>query len=89
MLLVTHIIIAVAGLVATGLANFRPSRSKISTSYSLIGLTLATGSILVVKTHASLTSACLTGLIYLAVNLVGLASAERRLVSVKQPVNDK
>jgi hypothetical protein len=81
-LLITHIIIALSGLVMTGIAALHPSLLKIRGSLALTGLTILSGTVLVVKSHAGLTGACVSGLTYVAINLAGLAVAKRRLASV-------
>lgn len=84
MLLLTHIIIAISGLVVTGLAYFRPSKAKLNIGFSLIALTILSGTILVLRLHTSLTAACLSGLAYLAVSLTGLSFARQKLAAEKQ-----
>lgn len=84
MLLLTHIIIALASLVSTTYLAFSPSRGKFYASYVLIGLTLATGTYLVVSLHAPMLKTCLTGLIYLGVAVAGVVVGYRRWASVKQ-----
>lgn len=81
MILLTHIAIALLSLAATGWAAAQPSRPKIRLSYGLISATILSGSYIVINTKAQLAPACLTGLIYLAVNLAGLVLARRRLAN--------
>jgi hypothetical protein len=78
MLLTLHIIIALASLIASGLAVISPSKVKLRASYELITLTLVSGTYLVLHTHVALTSACLTGLAYLVIVSAGVVSARRR-----------
>ena len=84
MLLLTHIIIALASIATTTLLAFSPSRTKFYASYILIGLTLATGTYLVISLHAPMLKTCLSGLAYLAVALAGVVVGYRRFASVKQ-----
>lgn len=84
MLLLTHIIIALASLVLTTYLAFSPSRGKFYASYVLIGLTLATGTILVIGLHAPMLKTCLSGLAYLAIALGGVVVGYRRFANAKQ-----
>lgn len=79
MVLVIHILIALASIVASGWAFLVPSKAKLRTSYTLVAATLASGTYLVLSTHTPLTQACLTGLIYLAIVSTGIALARRKL----------
>ena len=78
MLLLIHISSALASLIYTTLVYIRPSKLKFYTSYSLIGLTLASGTYLVVSTGASILGSCITGLVYLAVVSFGMAGARKK-----------
>jgi hypothetical protein len=79
MLLISHIIIACSSLFFSALALIRPSKIKLRVSYILIGLTLATGTDLVLTTHGNLTQACTTGLVYLGVVMALIIAARYRL----------
>lgn len=81
MLLITHIIIALTSIIMTGLAYISPSRNKLQTSYGLVGLTLASGTVLVVTTHSPLLSSCMTGLVYLGIVMSGIMFARRKLTA--------
>jgi len=83
MLLVTHVLIALSSIVVTGLAYISPSQRKLYSSYSLVGLTLASGTILVITTHSPLLSSCMTGLAYLAVVMFGIVATQRKLATQK------
>ncbi len=80
MILITHIIIALSSILSTTVLAFAPSRTRMYVSYILIGLTLATGTYLVVSMHSPLLSSCMTGLAYLAVALSGVGIGYYRLV---------
>jgi hypothetical protein len=84
MLLLTHIIIALASIATTTYLAFAPSRGKFYASYALIGLTLITGTILVITLHAPMLKTCLSGLAYLAVALSGVVVGYRRFAHAKQ-----
>ncbi len=79
MVLLTHVIIALASMVYTTYLVAKPSKPGIKASYALIGLTLATGTYLVVSTGSPILQSCLTGLVYLAMVASGLLTARRRL----------
>jgi hypothetical protein len=83
MLLIIHVSIALSSIVVTGLAFFRPSRQKLVTSYGLVGLTLVSGTALVITTHSPLVSSCVTGLAYLTVEMFGIILTQRKLASEK------
>ena len=58
---------------------FFPSRAKLYASYALIGLTLATGTFLVISLHSPILKTCMTGLAYLALVSSVLWIGQRRL----------
>jgi len=70
MLIILHITTAVLGLVLAGLTAIRPTRRGRRAVGALTALTLYSGSLLVIRLHAALTTACLSGLGYLM--LIGL-----------------
>jgi hypothetical protein len=82
-LLISHITIALASLVITTAAAITPSKLKLIISYSLISMTLVSGTILVITTHQPLLSSCETGLIYLAIALSGVFVSNHRLASMQ------
>jgi uncharacterized membrane protein len=77
------VIIALSSVAYTTYLFFTPTKLKFYVSYALIGLTLASGTYLVVSLHTPLLSACETGLIYLSVVLGGLLAAHHRLIASK------
>jgi Ca2+/Na+ antiporter len=81
-LLITHIIIALAGLVVAATSLFTISEKMIRSSYALTAGTLATGTILVMMTGNVLKS-CLSGLLYLSAVLVMTAVTKYRLALKK------
>ena len=82
MLLLSHIIIALVSLLAAGLALVKPGSRSLNFSYVLVGLTVATGTILTVQSPAHLMQACATGLIYLAMAFALIAAARQRLARI-------
>lgn len=87
MLLLFHVIVALAGLLASTATLFRPSRDRFIISSFLVSLTLVSGTILVVSRHDHLLSACLSGLVYLSVVASELLLAKRRLVKITANVS--
>ena len=81
MLVLMHVAIAFSSILFTSYAYFAPSKAKLYASYGLVGLTLASGTYLVVSTRSNLVSACETGLIYLGIVCSGLFMAQRKLAA--------
>lgn len=81
-MIIIHISIATASLIATGIAFLRPSNSKLQISYVLIALTIITGSYLILTTHTNLTQTCTSGLVYLGIVTCGIMLARRKLKSI-------
>ena len=82
MLLLTHISIALSSLLFTTYLYFKPTQAKIYASYTLIGLTLGTGTVLILLHPASLSKTWMSGLVYFAVTLTGTMLARQKLASV-------
>ena len=78
-MLIFHILVALAGIVATGIAYARPSSSKIYVATLLAAITLATGVYLTVTHPAHMTESCILGLIYFGFVGFGIVAARRRL----------
>lgn len=74
-----HIFVALSSLVYATYLYFSPSLSKLRVSYTLVGLTLISGTYLVMSKPAHLLQACLTGLVYLGVVSVAIALARHKL----------
>lgn len=79
MLLLVHVIIALSGLVASTAAVIRPSRERLRLSYGLVLATIATGTVLVIVSHARILSSCITGLVYIGISLSLIITAQRKL----------
>lgn len=75
MTLIIHIIIAVSSIAFTTLLFTAPSQMKFRINYSLIGLTLATGTYLVVSDNTAMLKACVSGLIYVSLVTLGTIAA--------------
>lgn len=79
MILILHILIALGGVISSSYTFISPSRAKLHTTYGLIALTFVTGTYLVITTHSSLLSSCVSGLAYLVLMLSALFVARRKL----------
>jgi hypothetical protein len=84
MLLVLHILVALAGLVASTLSVFTPSNQRIYLSFGLVIATIASGTILVASTHSPILESCITGLVYTGVCMSLIVSAKYRLAKATQ-----
>ena len=82
--LLIHISIALSSIVYATLAYLAPSKNKLNTSYALVALTIASGTYLVVSTHAPMLSTCMTGLFYLCIVSVALVAARFKLASLQE-----
>lgn len=87
MIVLLHVIIALSSMAYTTLMYVAPSKNKLKISYGLIGLTLASGTYLVVSTHAQMLSSCMTGLIYLGIVSAGILAARHKLATQEQEHN--
>lgn len=79
MIVVLHVLVALGGLVQSTYAFFAPSKGKVNASFALLALTIASGSYLVVSTHAPMLQACMTGLLYTGVVSFGIVGARYKL----------
>jgi hypothetical protein len=75
MILLIHIVIALASIAAASFAFLKPSKKSLAFSYGFISATLASGTFLVVTLSSDLLRSCLAGLTYITVvSVVTLAS---------------
>jgi hypothetical protein len=79
MILFTHIIIAVSGVLLGAVTALTPSQAKIKWVGWLTGLTIASGTYLVIDLKSGLLKACATGLVYTAINITFIAIARGKL----------
>jgi hypothetical protein len=78
MALLLHIIIAITSLLLTTYLFIAPSRLCFRIHYSLIALTVASGTYLVVSLHAQLLETCVTGLVYVGIVSLGTMAARHK-----------
>ena len=83
MILPIHITIALLSVIYTAFVYFSPSKGKLRVSYSLVALTVATGTWLVVANPAHMVQSCITGLVYLGVIFFGIALARNKLANTE------
>lgn len=87
MLLLIHIIIALSSVAASAYALIAPSKNKVNVTYGLTAATVASGTLLVITTHAPILASCMSGLLFVAVALSGTFVARYRLA--RQEVRNK
>ncbi len=74
-----HVMFALTSLVSTGLTYIVPTRRKLFVSSALVGLTLGSGTVLVIALHSPLVNSCIAGLAYLGAVSFGIYAAQRKL----------
>lgn len=79
MILLTHIAIALAGLIVTTYTFFLPSQQGIRLAEMLVGLTVVSGVALIIVKPQNWAHVCLMGLIYVAVAAVGVYAAQKKV----------
>lgn len=79
MILVLHILIALGSVAYVSYMFFAPSKPKLAVSYSLVVMTLTSGSFLVLLQPAHMAQACVSGLAYTSFVLIAIVAAKRRL----------
>ena len=84
MLLISHIVIALVSVFYATFVFVAPTSRRLRVAYGWVGLTVASGTILVVKAHAPILQSCLTGLVFIGVSLSGIWLGARKLASDKQ-----
>ncbi len=83
MILPLHIIIALSSLVLTFINVLRPTKARLHVAHTLIASTVLSGSLLILSTEVSLTRACVSGLIYIALAASGTLYSTRKLAFVR------
>ena len=79
MLLLSHITIAILSLLFATRMAVRPSAKQVKASYVLAGLTLGTGTVLILTTGSALLQACASGIVYFSAMLVLIHIARTKL----------
>jgi hypothetical protein len=83
MIVILHVIIAIASIAHITYTYTRPTRKQLYTSYGLVGLTLSSGIFLVAASPSHMIEACTVGLVYLGVMTLGIVAANVKLARVK------
>lgn len=83
-MLVIHIVIALISVVFSTYLYFSPTRTKLHASWTLVGLTVATGTYLIVFSHAAMLRTCMTGLLYVGVMTAIILAARQKLVVLER-----
>jgi hypothetical protein len=81
MLILIHVLIAIGSLGYAFYSAVVPSQSRLYRSYGLAGLTLASGTYLVITRPGHLAQTCSTGVVYLVIMLTAADFARRRLAA--------
>ena len=85
MILISHILIALTSVAYATYVFFRPSLTKLGISYGLVGLTVASGTYLIVNAQGHMIESCTMGLLYIAGVSFAMVKAHARLAT--QQVN--
>lgn len=67
MLVIIHAIFALSALGVSVYGNVRPGRNKLNASYGLAYVTLASGVLLIVISHASILRTCISGIAFFGI----------------------
>jgi len=78
-----HVFIALTSVAVSTFAYFSPTKAKLYTTYGLVGLTLLSGTDLVIVSHSRILSACTSGLVYIGIMSVGIFATQRKLATQK------
>lgn len=78
MVLLIHIAVAIFSILVAFYTLFNPTRNRLQVSYALTGLTLASGSYLVIAGQSNLLHACISGLAYLTVAYTAIIAAQKK-----------
>jgi hypothetical protein len=81
MILITHIVIALASIGLATFAFISPSVRSLRGAYISAALTLTSGIYLVVSAPAHMVQACISGVIYLSIVTVAIMAARSKLAA--------
>lgn len=75
MVILIHVIIALASIAVASFVYFKPTITRLITSYGFILATVASGTLLLLSSPSNILKSCLVGLAYLtAVSIVTIAT---------------
>lgn len=78
-MLILHIAVALTSLLQTSYMLVAPSKWGLRVSYALMGLTLSSGTYLIVSTGTHMLEACLMGVLYTGFVAFGIVRTQRAL----------
>jgi hypothetical protein len=84
MVILTHVLIALASLALSAYSYFNPSQTMLRVSYGLIALTLASGTYLLLSKPSHMIEACMMGLAYLAIISIATVAARYKLTQMSR-----
>ena len=84
MLLVTHILIALASVGFSLFTYLSPSQIKLKAANAFVGLTVISGTVLVINLKTGLVRACMTGLLFVGFSLAGIIAAQHKLAAATE-----
>lgn len=79
MVILIHIIIALASIVLASYTFFKPSLNKLYVSYGMMVATVGSGTYLLVAAQASILHTCLSGLAYVTITLAITIATHMRI----------
>jgi len=79
MLILTHVVIALLGLIQATYGLISPSRRKMRATYALTAATVASGTYLVWHLRTPILQSCMSGLFYLSFIIAATLAAQYRL----------
>ncbi len=80
MILLAHVIIAIASLAIATYAYLFPTLSKVHISYGFIAATLLSGTLLVFAQPGYMLHACASGLVYISLATVATRATQHKLI---------
>lgn len=83
MLIFTHVVIALLGLVQATYGLIKPSQKKLHATYTFTAATFASGTYLVWHLHANILQSCMSGLMYLSLIVAATVAAQYRLAHAR------
>lgn len=81
MMLLLHITVALVSIGFSTYLYVSPSHNKLRISYGLLGGTVATGTYLIIASHAAMLRTCMMGLLYIGVVSAIIVAARRKLAA--------
>lgn len=89
MVLLFHIAVAFVSIAYATYLYIAPAKAKFSISYSLVTLTLASGTYLAILNPSHVAQATLSGLIYISIVFFAIVSARRKFSRREEAVKER